>query len=168
MSLPTQAQVEAAAGRELDALVAEHLFGWRWRIYASWERDKPGRKYMLDPESLTVRAVCESHGDRFATTDEVIGLPWLSDNSTAFEGIGFAPEYSTDHNAAALVLKQNLEERLWRIFNMPEQGRDPIGDVWSVTCAHVCGATARAECKSLPEAIAKAALLAVIKQKEAR
>ncbi len=74
---------------------------------------------------------------------------------------GFIPHYSTDHNAAALVLNHELTEYDWRIRNMIGPGMDPVGDVWVVDCKavgeRIC---TRVENKSLPEAICRAALKA--------
>jgi hypothetical protein len=144
------------AGRELDALVAERCFGWRWRQYPA-----PGNKKMLTglfPPEAPKRVCVPNHYDsiwlpsdatapRFSDWDS---CPWWEDGAIQ-HGI---PSYSTDLAAAGQVLKKLDHD----YFDINIQNAPGLTNEWYV---QFTGLEHSVNAKTLPLAICLAALKAL-------
>ncbi len=108
---PEPAEILALeAGRELDALIGYHLFGWRWRRHTTWDVTPPDQKRGI--RSTAVYTIFD--GPPFFPTE------WLSDPLDGFDkwreyaiddGYDFrdpgdcVPPYSTDIAAAMILFR---------------------------------------------------------------
>lgn len=135
------------AGRELDALVAEKVMGWKW-----WRRENPitGQKWLAEsaaPHASMVGAAipCEVESDLMPE---------------AFDG----PDYSRSIAAAWTVveaLKLRSPQHDIHIEHIEGQG-------WSVSCCYSQDEGGWADAETAPLAICKAALGAIEKSREAQ
>lgn len=115
----TRAEIEnMPAGREMDALVAVEIFGWRWMKYPA-----PNARDMVLTGIFPPRSICsiespneyqriwqpsDAAAPRFAPWDDPI---WWDLDGTMQRGL---PHYSTDISAAWLVIKA-LNKGMFRL-----------------------------------------------------
>lgn len=150
-----------AAGRELDALVAERVMGWVWAqddpaAYSTMFR--PGHRYIVPPDVFEF-----SRGTLPADTALPLAKEWY----------GNVPRYSTDLAAAWLVVEhlkrkdRRGHENFWLAWDNygtevpqgPAQWVEPQELAWICSFDRNAGQWATAD--TAPLAICRAALLAV-------
>lgn len=122
------------AGRELDALVAEKIMGWKWYTIDTFAPDA----FLRHPEHV-------SSPDWYQTTDEYRHPQWVQS----------VWHYSTDISSAWL-----LAEKL-RIAVMPDENNGWIAARWSPDETYYDIAACESHANTAPLAICLAALKAV-------
>jgi len=108
--------VTVQSDREVDALVAEHIFGWRWiTCIATAGGFSRGRTYLLVDD--TSAALLDQHSDKF-----------IDDDGSGVRRAHHTPNYTTDPVACAR-LKRKLREAGWAIELFIPSNRDR-DDAW--------------------------------------
>lgn len=154
-----RAQIEQATGRELDAMIAEHLFGWRWMELSrpSWTHPVVGLYPSTDSDLM-------NPGDWRDVTDEPIKAVRARDWSRN------VPAYSTTGDKMLLVLEKMNELRYIDILGRTGGELMPIVAKFFAPLLDDAPKFTFAECftaasNNRPEAVCRAALLALLTQK---
>ena len=114
------------AGRELDALIAETFFGWRWMKYQAPNASVPRLLTGLFPPAAPGRLCVANRYDRIwlpsdRRAERFSGWDnapwWESDGLGGHERRSGFAYYSTKMDDASLVI-QALDEHLWRRFEL--------------------------------------------------
>jgi hypothetical protein len=152
----TRDQIENATGRELDALIAEHVMGYSGPIKV--RRMKKEGKFELMFKVSPVFGGFE-FGQRFTEdgTKVYCGKPF---------NVYYSPSYSTDHNAAFEVVAALMARNPNQDIHLEHIAANAKGDCaeWAVsTCfdAKEGGFTGFVRAETLPLAICRASLLTI-------
>ena len=151
----TPAEIAALSDRELDAFIAEHLFGWTWLEHKS-AHDAVWRKGLFPPEGSEYERVNYAPG-RFQPARP--GIERFSDwdrcgYRAGSRPLNFMPHYSTDPAAMMEVLEVLRKTHFVYIKCTPV-----------IECRVVLEVPAPGKCEiqvygKLPRAVAEAAALA--------
>lgn len=149
----TREQIEAAEGRELDALVAERVMGWKWVKIPDFSREK-----QLGVRWNRIRALCPPCGNPPADMREKT------------IDTGHLKPFSTDIAAAWLVLER-MKSMGWEVSvtweNWNECPGEPLEYCWSAEYNYYTNderdfRQAFAQADTAPLAICRTALLVAL------
>ena len=130
LGIPESAQYTIEAGRELDALIAYHHYGWRWFARDHWDGMRRCALYPPDTEQWIRWNFYKDFQpfdewpeveQRFSDWDRVGSPRKYREN----QHLGWLPKYSTDL-AAAIGLMERLMYFGWTVTLAPHQfEKDP-------------------------------------------